>query len=237
MVGEPPKVRVVWPRTHRLILSHYPPIDLYDDIADPRDWDMIARSVQRTNPRLAQSHGRLDAVPVERRISGDGASWVMAAFVHFSSDRPSRFADGSFGVYYAGNSLETALREHSFHMARAYAATGERSGWICEVRELVGRVDAALHDLRGNGHDAFLDPDPSRYAAPQALARDLRAAGSDGIVYPSVRHRTGECIAAFWPDVVSVAQQADHYRYHWNGRQIDFVHRITGTRAVYDLTA
>ena len=76
-----------------------------------------------------------------------------------------------------------------------------------------------------------------RYAAPQAFAAELRAAGSDGIVYPSLRNPGGTCLAAFWPDVVSVARQADHYRYHWNGTRIDYVHRITGTRAVYDLTA
>ena len=235
-VGDPPVGRVTWPRTHRLILSHYPPIDLYDDIADPHDWDLITRAVQRTNPRLAASYGNLDGVPVERRLSGEGASWVMAAFVHFSSDRPSRFTDGSYGVYYAGDTLETALREHTFHMARAYAATAEAPGWICEVRELVGKIDAELHDLRGGAAEDCLNPDPASYPTSQALARRLRATGANGIVYPSVRNSGGACIAAFWPDVVSVAQQADHYRYHWNSARIDYVHRTTGGRAVYDLT-
>lgn len=236
MVGDPPVARVSWDRTHRLILSHYPPIDLFDDVADPHDWDLIARAVQRSNPRLAASYGKLDAVPVERRLSGDGASWVMAAFVHFSADRPSRFTNGDYGVYYAGDTLETALREHSFHMGRAYAATREPSGWISEVREIVGSIDAELHDLRGGGFATSLDPDPARYATPQALGQRLRAQGSNGIVYPSQRNPGGECIAAFWPDVVSLARQADHYRYHWNGTRIDYVHRITGTREVFDLT-
>jgi len=234
--GDPPLARVNWGHTHRLILSHYPPIDLYDDISDPHDWDLIARAVQRTNPRLAESYGKLDAVPIDKRLSGDGASWVMAAFVHFSPDRPSRFTDGSYGVYYAGDTLETALREHTFHMARAYAATGEAPGWISEVRELVGQIDADLHDLRVGGFEAFVDPDPTAYSAPQAFAGRLRADGSNGIVYPSLRNPGSECFAAFWPNVVSVARQADHYRYHWNGARIDYVHRITGAREVFDLT-
>ena len=70
--GEFPVARVSWPNTYRLVLSHYPPIDLYDDIADPHDWDLIAAAVQRTNPRLAESLGALDAVPVARRIAGEG---------------------------------------------------------------------------------------------------------------------------------------------------------------------
>ena len=217
-------------------MSHYPPIDIYDDIADPHDWELIAAAVQRTNPRLAESYGALDAVPVERRLSGQGASWVMAAFVHFSPDRPSRFSDGSYGVYYAGDSLETALREHTFHMARFYAATAEAAGWISQVRELVGSVDADMVDLRGSGGDAYLNPDPIDYPPAQALAAELRLAGSNGIVYPSVRHPDGTCIAAFWPDVVSAARQADHYRYHWDGAVIDFARRTTRDRAIFDLT-
>lgn len=93
------------------MLSHFPPIDLYDDIADPRDRDLLSAAVQRTNPRMADTYGKLSPVPVERLLSGAGASWVMAPFVHFSPDRPSRFSDGSYCAYYAGDTLETALRE------------------------------------------------------------------------------------------------------------------------------
>jgi len=234
--GEFPTAHVAWSKTYRLILSHYPPIDLYDDIADPRDWELIAAAVQRTNPRLAESYGALDTIPVDKRITGDGASWVMAAFVHFSPDRPSRFTDGTYGVYYAGNSLETALREHTFHMARFYARTAEPVGWPSEVRDLIGSIDAELTDLRGSDAAPYLDPDPERYAAPQALAASLRGEGSNGIVYPSVRHREGTCFAAFWPNVVSVARQADHYKYRWNGRRIDYVRRTTGKREIYELS-
>ena len=27
-----------------MVMSHYPPIDLYDDVADPRDWEALARA-------------------------------------------------------------------------------------------------------------------------------------------------------------------------------------------------
>lgn len=225
--------RIRWKAAHRLILSHFPPIPLFDDIADPHDWELLAAAESLTNPRLYEEIGNLALVPPERRVGGAGASWVMAAFTHISPDRTSRFSDGGYGVYYAGNSLDTAVHEHGFHMAQHLAATSEPEGWVSEVRELVGSIDHGMVDLRGAGHAALLDPDS--YAASQSFARAQRAGGADGIVYPSVRAAGGQCIAAFWPDVVGLPVQADHYTYHWNGDTIDYVRRVTGDGKVFAL--
>ena len=51
----------------------------------------------------------------------------------------------------------------------------------------------------------------------------VRAAGSDGVVYPSVRRAGGWCIGIFWPDVIAVPVQGRHYSYHWDGQRVDFV--------------
>jgi hypothetical protein len=229
----PARSRVRWPQTHRLVLSRFPPIDLYDDVADPHDWEALAAAQARTNPRIYEEIGDLSLVPPERRISGPGASWVMAAFTHVSPDRRTRFSDGSYGVYYAGNSLETALREHTYHMGRFYADAGMAAAWISEVRQLIGTIDAELIDIRGAGFSALLDPDD--YGASQAFARTQRLADADGIVYPSVRDPGGECIAAFFPDVVTPPVQADHFRYYWNGAAVSYVRKVSGDRAIYQL--
>ena len=229
----PPTARVRWAETHRLVLSHFPPIDLYDDVADPHDWEALATAQARTNPRILESLGDLSLVPPERRVGGSGASWVMAAFTHISPDRTSRFSDGSYGVYYAGDSLETALHEHTHHMARFYADAGMAAAWISEVRQLVGTIDSDLVDLRGPGHQDLLDPDD--YAPSQAFAKELRAAAVNGIVYPSVRHPVGQCIAAFFPDVVTPPVQADHFRYYWDGKAVSYVRKVSGDRAIYQL--
>ena len=217
-------------------MSHYPPIDLFDDVADPRDWDALALAQARTNPRIYEEIGDLSLVPRDRRLSGDGASWVMAAFTHASTDRPSRFSDGSFGVYYAGKSLETAFREHTFHMARFYSAAATAPGWVSQVRQLIGSIDNDLIDIRSGKHLEILDPDLASYPAAQAFARQMKDKGMNGIVYPSQRHSEGECVAAFYPDVVTPPRQGDHFRYHWNGREVDFVQQITGQRTVFDLS-
>src|SRR3546814_10774470 len=92
------------------------------------------------------------------------------------------------------------------------------------MRELVGAVEARLVDIRPSGFDALLAPDD--YAPSQNFARRQREAGTDGIVYPSVRNPAGECIAAFWPDVIARPVQGRHFRYPWDGERIDMLHEL-----------
>lgn len=217
----PPVTHVAWPKTHRLINSAFPPIDLFEDIADPADWDLLAGAEHKTNPRLAETIGNLDLVPVSRRVSGEGASWVMACFTHVSTDRQGRFHDGTYGAYYAARSFETALFETIHHRQLFCAATCEPPGWIADMRELVGSIDAALVDIRGGGYGHLLHK--TDYSQPQAFARQVIGDGHDGIVYPSVRHAGGTCFAAFYPDVIPLPVQARHLSYHWDGTRIDMI--------------
>jgi RES domain-containing protein len=209
----------------RLINSAFPPIDLFEDIADPADWELLAKAEARTNPRIMDSIGQLDNVPVERRVSGPGASYAMAPFVHCSPDRAGRFHDGSFGAFYAASDFETAVAETVHHVARFLSATHEAPGWVSVMRELTGRIDRAMVDIRTGKHADLLNPDD--YTVSQGFARTQRTSGKDGIVYPSVRKKGGECFAAFWPDVPSLPVQAGHWRYHWDGARIDYLREVT----------
>lgn len=222
-----PVRRVTWTRTSRIIRSIHPPIDLFEDIADPADWEALVSAEAKYNPRIRDSIGDLSKVPVARRVTGPGASWVMAPFVHCSPRRPGRFSDGSFGLYYAGDRPEVALAETIHHHARTLRATAEAPGWTSQFRELVGTVDAVLDDVAGR-NDLL---DPVDYAASRQFGAARRAAGSDGITWPSLRYPGGHCLAAFWPDVVSIPVQGAHFAYHWNGREVDYV-RDLGTGVV-----
>ena len=144
----------------------------------------------------------------------------MAPYCHVSRDRPSRFSDGRFGVCYAGDRFDVALAETVFHFARFMAATGEESA-TTNFRELIGRIDVDLHDLRDAAAFApVLDPDD--YAAAQSLARELRSDhASNGVVYPSVRHPSGQAVALFWPDVAGIPVLGRHLCYRWNGHRTD----------------
>nr|WP_047580318.1 RES family NAD+ phosphorylase [Methylobacterium sp. ZNC0032] len=216
-----PVAEIEWSGAVRIIRSIFPPIDLFEDIADPADWPLLIAAEQKTNPRLMETIGNLDLVPAERRVSGPGASWLMAPFTHVSPDRPSRFSDGSFGVLYVGDRFEVALLETIHHHARFMLATVQPPGWTSQFREIVLEVDAALHDIRPLGAEAVPVLDPLDYAASQALGIGLRAIGSAGIAYPSVRCPGGECAGLFYPDGASHPVQGRHLDYHWNGERVD----------------
>ncbi|WP_232420120.1 hypothetical protein [Nitrosococcus watsonii] len=52
-----------------------------------------------TNSRLRDKVGDIRLVPLEERVYGDGASWIMAAFTHPPVDgRDGRF-NRDFGIY------------------------------------------------------------------------------------------------------------------------------------------
>ena len=220
--GDVPVSQVCWSRAVRIIRSLHPPIDLFEDIADPADWPLLLSAEQKTNPRLMATIGVLDLVPPERRVGGPGASYLMAPFTHVSPDRPSRFSDGSYGVLYVARAFETALLETVHHHARFMRRTDEEPGWTSQFREVVLGVDARLHDLRGNRFAGEAELDPDKYSAAQALGSELRVGGSDGLAWPSVRHEGGECAGLFYPDCASEAVQGRHLDYHWNGARVDF---------------
>lgn len=221
-----PVAPVEWPEAWRIIASRYPPIDLFERVSnDPAVWGVLIDLEHLTNPRVRQEVGAISLVPPERWVSGSNASWVMASFTHLNP-KGSRFSDGSFGVYYAADRLETAIRETVHHFARFAADSGDPPRREA-MRVLVGEIRHVLHDVASLGESErarVLDPDS--YAASQALARQLRDDGSDGLVYPSVRHPNGLCVAAFWPDVVGVPRQERHLQYEWDGvavqRYFDF---------------
>jgi RES domain len=210
---------VHWRQTFRIIRSVYPPIDLFEDIADPRDWDALVAVEEKTNPRIRLEVGDLGKVPAHRRVSGPGASLLMAPFVHCSTSRPGRFCDGSYGIYYAGDREEVALAETIHHHSRFMQATGEAPGWTSDFRVLLGSVHQVLHDV--NRMPGVLDAED--YTASHRAGRELRLAGSNGLVWSSLRFAGGECIGLFWPDLIPVPTQGRHYCYHWDGTRVDYI--------------
>lgn len=219
-----PVTRVHWTGAVRIIRSVYPPIDLFEDIADPEDWPLLISAEQKTNPRLMDTIGAIDLIPPARRVGGPGASYLMAPFTHTSPDRPSRFSDGRLGVLYIANDFDTAVHETIHHHARFMAATDQAPGWTSQFRELVLEIAGDLHDLRTIEASELLDPDT--YGPAQAFGDMLRAAQGQGVVYPSVRG-DGECAGLFYPDLARPPAQGRHLDYHWNGTVVDLVRDAT----------
>lgn len=232
MTADVPVSDIRWPGVVRIVRNVFPPIGLFEDIADPADWPLLLSAARKTDPRLMETIGNLDLVPEGRRVAGPGASYLMAPFTHVSADRPSRFSDGTFGVLYAGDGFEVALFETVHHHGRFMARTREPAGWAASFREIRLDVAARLHDLRGPGAGDPAVLNPSSYVAAQALGARLRAAGSDGLVYPSVRRAGGECVGLFHPDGASDPVPGRRLDCHWDGARVD-LYRDADTGEIY----
>ena len=211
-----------WLQAWRIIASRYPPIDLYERLTpDPAVWDALITLEQMTNPRIRDQLGEISLVPPEERVTGPGASYVMASFTHLNPNG-SRFSDGTYGVYYAASALETAIAE-TIHHFEGFARAANDPPREEDMRVLISAVSANLADvsqLPPNEQKRILDA--NNYATSQPFAKSLRSAASEGVVYPSVRNTGGECVAAFKPKAITLpVSQERHLRYRWNGNRVD----------------
>lgn len=204
-----------WDKQFRIIPSKFPPINFFEKLVNADQMDEIFYLESLTNDRLREEVGDISFVRSEDRICGEGSSIIMAAFTHIG--KPSRFTNGSYGVYYASKDLKTAIIETVFWREKFLSFTNEPPGDI-DMRVYVGKILKPLQDIRNNQFKYLHHPD--NYIASQAYALKLRALGSFGIVYNSVRDKGGECIAALRPSAISIPIQSKYLAYMWDGSKI-----------------
>ncbi len=207
-------LHTLWRPAHRLIPSRFPPVGLFDRVADAADLEAVFAIEALTNDRLREEAGSLALVPPEDRIAGPGTTPIMAAFTHLNPEG-SRFSDGSFGVYYCAQTLETALAEVRHHR-EAFLRRTQEGPIRLQLRLYLADLDARLVDVRRRPE--LHDPDD--YRPSQQLGREARAGHKDGVLYRSVRHRGGLCAAVFRPVVLRGCRQSRHYAFHYDGQRI-----------------
>ena len=216
-----PTTEIHWPRAWRIIPSKFPPTGLFDRVASPEDLEAVMQLEGMTNDRVREELGDLSLVPPEERIVGEGTQAIMAAFTHVKPEG-SRFSDGSYGVFYASYTMETAIAESRHGREQFLRATNEQPGDI-DMRVYNVRICGQPHDLRhvANSADIYQLSD---YQAAQRLGAELRGQRSDGIIYHSVRDSSGINIAAFRPKILSQCTQERHLCYQWDGKHITHVY-------------
>ena len=214
--------RIDWRPCWRILPSRFPPVPLFERVAKPADLDAVLEAEALTNPRARTEVGALHLVAPEERVSGPGTSVIMAAFTHVNPEG-SRFSDGSYGVFYAGWKLETAVAESKHHREGFLRATGQGATEV-DMKAYGLDLVGDLHDLRGRRADY-----PEVYAARdhtagRRLAAGLREDGSYGIAYDSVRDPGGECAAVFRPKPLSRVRRTRHLCFVWDGREIAWIY-------------
>jgi hypothetical protein len=204
-------------KTHRLIPSRYPPVSLFDWAKSPQELEELALLEGLSNDRLNNALGTLLQVPKEDWVLGEGTTPLMAAFTHPGR---SRFSDGSFGIYYAGDSLETAIAETKFHRERFLSASNEPPCLI-QMREYLAYVNKKLVNLNEEKYRSLLNPDVNLYTQSQQFGQELKQHKEWGMIYPSVRRANAQCIAILRPPALTIPIQGCHLNYVWNGLCIE----------------
>lgn len=201
--------RLLQDDTHRLIpaaLSDGDDSVLTRLTGDPDELSALFELETATNERLQGEAGLLPGITVRELVFGLSYSHIVnAAFTH-AHPLGSRFNGPDRGAWYAAFTLETSSKEVAFHRSQEL----QEINW---QQEEVFTFSDFLADFRGEFHDIRKDSRftkclaPDSYVASQLLARELLDRGSAGIVYSSVRHRGGTCIACFRPALVNNVQK------------------------------
>ncbi len=219
-----PTRRLNWNPAYRVIPSRFPSIGLFERVASPEDFDALYALEAMTNERIRDEVGEISLVPPEERLFGPGSTCIMAAFTHLNP-QGSRFSDGTYGVFYCARKQDTAIAETRYHAALFMQATREPPMRL-QMRLYKVTAKGEVADLRQASKSESRIVDPYDYSHSQAIGRTLRADGAQGILYPSVRHPGGECLAALRTAIVKNCLHAACLEYPWNGKIIDAVFEV-----------
>ena len=214
-----PLIRDAFPRTVRLVSSARlreavmtPLVDDADDIA------LLAEIEGATSSRLVAEERGLSGLSADELVHGvPHAKFINASFAYTKPRAPMRFNPAERGAWYAALLVETCIAEVGFHLTNALADAGDFNA-VVEYGEMWASMSGIFVDLRQYPNHASLNSDTDLgYPAGNAIAASARAAGHNGIIYPSVRHADGTCFVALWPNVVQSVAQGGMFRLTWSG--------------------
>lgn len=193
--------------THRLIPSRHSDESVLERLAeDEHALQELLELDGATNDRLLGEANQLPGISVHELLFGvPYAHIVNAAFTH-AHPAGSRFSGPERGAWYAAFELETAQAEIAFHKAQELQEINWKEPEKFPFDDYLADFRADFHDIRNDARYARC-LDPNNYAASQRLAKELLAAGSSGIVSPSVRRAKGTCITCFRPALVTNVRQ------------------------------
>lgn len=209
--------------THRLVPSqHASPDSVLVAIADDdAHLQAIFEIDAATNDRLLASRQMLPGIGLDELVSAvPHAAVVNATFCH-AHPLGARFSSPERGAWYAAFDLATSQAEVGFHKSVQLAEIGRFEDTVT-YDDYLADFSASFHDLRrARGFKAVLNP--GSYVTSQELTEQLMTAGSLGVVYPSVRHEGGTCLACFRPALVSNVRRGRTYRFTWSGESTPLV--------------
>jgi hypothetical protein len=213
--------------TCRLIPSRF--ADVEDSVLAPlADDGHVLRDLfeldNATNERLRGEYGGLPGIGVDELVFGVPNFRIINAAYTYPRPEGSRFNDGERGAWYCAFAVETSLAEITFHKTVEYQEI-DRFDDSVTYQTLLADFTSTFHDIRGIAAYASC-LDPASYIESQKLADELLDAGSMGVIYPSVRHDGGICLACFRPALVGNVRKGQAYRLTWSGSPTPLIESI-----------
>ena len=194
----------------RNIPSRISSTNLFDDLSDsPEDWATAIRVEQECKPNTF-----ISAVPIIHRPFED-ADWENAIGLPFNHWSKSRYTNGSYGVWYGADSLETSVYESAFHWHKGLLADAgfDQPGETSERKVFLVRCDAILINLKGKVLEYPQLTDRNDYSCCQNVVARLHHEGYPGLVTHSVRNLSGETYAILGSQVLSTPRIAIFFSY------------------------
>lgn len=191
--------------------------DLFDDLTeDPAEWLLAQKVEGQVKPPPYRSRTPLIDRPFE------DAQWFNAIAWPFKHWQASRFSDGTYGVWYGSDSVETTVYESVYHWYKGLLCDAgfDRQEVIAERKVYWVACGAALLDLRAarNEYPDLLHP--SDYSFCQSVGARIHREGHPGLLTPSVRRSAGENVVVFNPGVLSNPRLNGQLTYRLEGEQV-----------------
>ena len=189
----------------------------FDDLSSNTEEWVLARQVEsNTRPQpYAVAHPEIHR-PFE------DAQWLNAIHWPFKNRQASRFSDGSFGVWYGSDTLETSVHESAYHWFRGLLCdAGFEHEEVTIDRTLYAvACDAILLDFCPVAEKYPNLLHKTDYTFTQPIGARIHREGHPGLLTFSVRHQGGINYAILNPNVLSNPRQQSQLSYRLYGQTI-----------------
>ena len=194
----------------RNIVAFREPQNVFDDLSERADEWKVAEQVQ---DEVGLPRCRSKTPIIDRPF--EDANWLNAIHWPFKNYQQSRFSDGTFGVWYGSETIETTVYESAFHWYSGLLSDAgfEREVVVSERKIYSVTCEASLLDCR-KAVSAFPELlHPSDYSYTQSVGARIHHEGHPGLIMQSVRRTDGENIAVFNPAVLTNPREIGHLTY------------------------
>ena len=207
---------------YRNIVSLRQSVSLMDSLADDEDEAHVLVEFE-------MEHKPYQRVPpiIERDFEMAEIWGLVTEAINYPFEHPnrSRFSDGSYGVWYGAETLETSIYETAHHYREnVLAAAHAQKESVVETKRMVMLVRCGSHLLDLRSHLATTPNlvHPTDYTCCQHTGRDVAHEGHPGLLNHSARREGGQVATVFQAQALSDPRNHCYLTYKLDvaGRQV-----------------